>query len=99
MSSKNGAIQLLLAVNAVIMIYPLFVMVMSSFKTNAEIFSSPLRRCRRTSRLANLEKVWTQTNFRALPRQFGRHHRGLGHADPVVQHAWPPMPSPATNSG
>ncbi|RUZ71688.1 carbohydrate ABC transporter permease, partial [Mesorhizobium sp. M7A.F.Ca.US.003.02.2.1] len=33
---KNGAIQLMLAINAVIMIYPLFVMVMSSFKTNAE---------------------------------------------------------------
>ena len=38
---KNGAIQLMLALNAVIMIYPLFVMVISSFKTNAEIFSSP----------------------------------------------------------
>jgi raffinose/stachyose/melibiose transport system permease protein len=59
---RNGAIQLLLAVNAVIMIYPLFVMVTSSFKTNAEIFSSPLSLPTRFS-TANLEKVWTETNF------------------------------------
>ncbi len=59
---KNGTIQLLLAVNAVIMIYPLFVMVMSSFKTNAEIFSSPLTLPTHFS-TANIEKVWTQTNF------------------------------------
>lgn len=59
---RNGAIQLLLAVNAVIMIYPLFVMVASSFKTNAEIFSSPLSLPTHFS-TANLEKVWTGTNF------------------------------------
>lgn len=59
---RNGAIQLLLAVNAVIMIYPLFVMVTSSFKTNAEIFSSPLSLPTHFS-TANLEKVWTETNF------------------------------------
>ena len=59
---RNGAIQLLLAVNAVIMIYPLFVMVTSSFKTNTEIFSSPLSLPTHFS-TANLEKVWTETNF------------------------------------
>lgn len=59
---SNGAIQLLLAVNAVIMVYPLFVMVTSSFKTNAEIFSSPLSLPTHFS-TANLEKVWTETNF------------------------------------
>ncbi|AZO02583.1 MULTISPECIES: carbohydrate ABC transporter permease [unclassified Mesorhizobium] len=59
---RNGAIQLLLAVNAVIMIYPLFVMVASSFKTNPEIFSSPLSLPTHFS-TANLEKVWTGTNF------------------------------------
>lgn len=59
---RNGAIQLLLAGNAVIMIYPLFVMVASSFKTNAEIFSSPLSLPTHFSS-ANLEKVWTETNF------------------------------------
>jgi len=68
---RNGAIQLLLAVNAVIMIYPLFVMVMSSFKTNAEIFSSPLSLPTHFS-TANLEKVWTETNFvRYLANSFG----------------------------
>ena len=62
---RNGAIQLLLAVNAVIMIYPLFVMVMSSFKTNAEIFSSPLSLPTHFS-TANLEKVWTETISSAI---------------------------------
>ena len=38
---KNGAIQGVLLLNAFIMVYPLFVMVISSFKTNAEIFTSP----------------------------------------------------------
>jgi raffinose/stachyose/melibiose transport system permease protein len=59
---KNGAIQLMLAINAVIMIYPLFVMVMSSFKTNAEIFSSPFALPSSFS-LTNAERVWNETNF------------------------------------
>ncbi|MCV3206884.1 carbohydrate ABC transporter permease [Mesorhizobium sp. YC-39] len=59
---KNGAIQLLLALNAVIMVYPLFVMVISSFKTNAEIFSSPFALPASFS-LANAERVWNETNF------------------------------------
>jgi raffinose/stachyose/melibiose transport system permease protein len=59
---KNGAIQLMLGLNAIIMIYPLFVMVMSSFKTNAEIFSSPFALPAHFS-LANAERVWSETNF------------------------------------
>ena len=59
---KNGAIQLMLAINAVIMIYPLFVMVMSSFKSNAEIFSSPFALPSSFS-LTNAERVWNETNF------------------------------------
>lgn len=59
---KNAAIQALLWLNAAVMIYPLFVMVMSSFKTNAEIFSSPLSLPQALT-LANLETVWNQTNF------------------------------------
>ncbi|KFL30014.1 sugar ABC transporter permease [Devosia riboflavina] len=59
---KNGAIQALLWLNAVIMLYPLFVMVMSSFKSNAEIFSSPLALPQGLN-FANLEKVWSETNF------------------------------------
>ena len=59
---KNGAIQGVLLLNAFIMIYPLFVMLISSFKTNAEIFTSPFALPHSFS-LANAEKVWTDTNF------------------------------------
>ncbi len=59
---KNGAIQGVLLLNAFIMIYPLFVMVISSFKTNAEIFTSPFALPHSFS-LANAQKVWTDTNF------------------------------------
>ena len=59
---KNGGIQAMLLINAFIMVYPLFVMVISSFKTNAEIFTSPFAMPESFS-LANAEKVWTDTNF------------------------------------
>jgi raffinose/stachyose/melibiose transport system permease protein len=59
---KNGAIQTVLLLNAFIMIYPLFVMAISSFKTNAEIFTSPFALPHSFS-LANAQKVWTETNF------------------------------------
>jgi raffinose/stachyose/melibiose transport system permease protein len=59
---KAGAIQVLLLLNAVIMLYPLFVMVLSSFKTNAEIFTSPFALPHRFT-LHNAAKVWTETNF------------------------------------
>jgi raffinose/stachyose/melibiose transport system permease protein len=59
---KNGAIQVVLGLNAILMLYPLFVMVMSSFKSNAEIFTSPLTLPGSFS-FDNLLKVWTETNF------------------------------------
>lgn len=59
---KNGAIQAVLLLNAFIMVYPLFVMAISSFKTNAEIFTSPFALPHSFS-LANAGKVWTDTNF------------------------------------
>jgi raffinose/stachyose/melibiose transport system permease protein len=59
---KNGFIQALLALNALIMLYPLVVMVLSSFKTNAEIFTSPFALPKSFS-FTNLQKVWEQTNF------------------------------------
>ncbi|WP_413992178.1 carbohydrate ABC transporter permease [Labrys okinawensis] len=59
---KNGAIQVLLLINAFIMVYPLVVMVLSSFKTNAEIFTSPFALPASFS-LANVEKVLAETNF------------------------------------
>jgi len=59
---KNGAIQGVLLLNAFIMVYPLFGMLISSFKTNAEIFTSPFALPHSFS-LANAQKVWTDTNF------------------------------------
>ena len=59
---RNGGIQALLLFNALIMLYPLFVMVMSSFKSNAEIFTSPIALPQAIG-FHNLQKVWTQTNF------------------------------------
>jgi raffinose/stachyose/melibiose transport system permease protein len=59
---KNGGIQAVLLINAFVMLYPLFVMVISSFKTNAEIFTSPFAMPESFS-LANAAKVWTDTNF------------------------------------
>ena len=59
---KNGLIQALLIVNALIMLYPLVVMVLSAFKTNAEIFTSPFGFPHHPT-LGNLQKVWDETNF------------------------------------
>ncbi len=59
---KNGAIQVLLALNAVVMVYPLFVMILSAFKTNAELFNSPFALPESFS-LTNAARVWGETNF------------------------------------
>ncbi len=59
---KNGLIQLLLVLNGFLMVYPLFVMALSAFKSNAEIFSSPFALPAIFS-LANAEKIWAETNF------------------------------------
>ena len=61
-SVKHGAIQALLALNAVVMVYPLLVMLLSAFKTNAELFASPFALPESFS-LANAERVWSETNF------------------------------------
>ncbi len=59
---KHGAIQLLLGLNALLMLYPLFVMGLSAFKTNAEIFASPFALPERFS-LDNIRRIWDETNF------------------------------------
>jgi len=59
---KNGAIQALLALNAVVMVYPLLVMLLSAFKTNAELFASPFALPENFS-LTNAARVWGETNF------------------------------------
>ncbi len=59
---KNGAIQVLLALNGVVMVYPLVVMLLSAFKTNAELFNSPFALPESFS-LDNAARVWGETNF------------------------------------
>ncbi len=59
---KNGAIQALLALNAVVMVYPLLVMLLSAFKTNAELFASPFA-LPESFALTNAARVWSDTNF------------------------------------
>jgi raffinose/stachyose/melibiose transport system permease protein len=55
-----------LGVNAVIMLYPILMMALSSFKTNKEIFSSPFSLPQSFS-LDNFAVIWSQTN---VPRYF-----------------------------
>ena len=59
---KNGLIQALLALNAFVMLYPLFVMVMSAFKSNAEIFDSPFS-LPASFALTNAARMWSDTSF------------------------------------
>ncbi len=59
---KNTAIQALLALNAVVMLYPLLVMLLSAFKTNAELFASPFA-LPESFALTNMARVWGETNF------------------------------------
>ena len=55
-------IQALLILNGFIMLYPLFIMVLSSFKSNAEIFDSPFT-LPSSFDLGNIRRVWDETNF------------------------------------
>ena len=59
---KHGAIQALLILNAVVMVYPLVVMVLSAFKTNAELFVSPFA-LPESFAPTNAVRVWQETNF------------------------------------
>ena len=61
-TAKVLSIQLLLAINAVVMVYPLVVMLLSAFKTNAEIFASPFALPAGLP-FDNLARVWGETNF------------------------------------
>ncbi len=60
--AKHTLIQLLLLVNAVVMLYPLLVMALSAFKSNAEIFASPFA-LPESFDTSNLARVWDETNF------------------------------------
>jgi len=59
---KNGGIQLLLAANAVVMVYPILVMFLSAFKTTGEIYTAPFA-LPATLNLENLARIWNETQF------------------------------------
>jgi raffinose/stachyose/melibiose transport system permease protein len=59
---KNWAIQILLLLNAVVMLYPLLVVVFSAFKSTNEIFASPFGPPSSLA-LDNFAHVWSGTAF------------------------------------
>lgn len=59
---KNAAIQALLILNAFVMLYPLLVMVLSAFKSNAELFASPFA-LPESFAGANFARMWSETSF------------------------------------
>jgi raffinose/stachyose/melibiose transport system permease protein len=59
---KNGSIQALLVLNAVVMLYPLVVMVLSAFKDNAQIFASPFA-LPDSFAPGNVLRIWNETSF------------------------------------
>ena len=59
---KRVSLQALLILQGFVMVYPLFVMVVSSFKSNAEIFASPFALPERFD-LGNVLRVWNETSF------------------------------------
>ena len=61
-SRESWLIQILLAVNAAFMLLPLAIMLLSAFKTNAEIFTSPFS-LPEVWNADNLANVWNGTDF------------------------------------
>jgi raffinose/stachyose/melibiose transport system permease protein len=59
---RDGLLQILLIANTVLMLFPIVIMVMSGFKTNAQIFTHPFA-IPDFSNLANFAAIWTETNF------------------------------------
>jgi raffinose/stachyose/melibiose transport system permease protein len=60
--AKIWLIQSLLIGNGIVMVYPLLVMAMSAFKSNAEIFASPFA-LPASLDLTNAQRVWDETSF------------------------------------
>ena len=63
---ENLLIQIFLASAAVIMLYPIFMMVLSGFKTTPEIFMSPFSMPKKFN-IENFQVIWEKTN---VPRYF-----------------------------
>lgn len=59
---RNWLIQALLVINSFVMLYPIVIMFLSGFKSNAEIYSTPFALPQSWS-LTNIETIWEHTNF------------------------------------
>lgn len=59
----GSLLQLLLIGYAVLVVYPLLIMVASSLKTTGEIFANPLSLIPESIRLGNYAEAWNQANF------------------------------------
>jgi raffinose/stachyose/melibiose transport system permease protein len=59
---RDGLIQIILIGNSIVMLAPIIIMVISAFKTNAQIFQSPFSLPDFT-KVGNLVRVWTETDF------------------------------------
>ena len=60
---SNGLIQVVLIGYALIVLYPLLIMIASSLKTTGEIFANPLQLIPETARFVNYVDAWNQANF------------------------------------
>lgn len=65
-SYETWMMQLFLGTAAIVMLYPIVMMVLSGFKTNAEIFGTPFA-LPKSFNLDNFKVIWTQTD---VPRYF-----------------------------
>ena len=63
---ENLLIQIFLATAALVMLYPIFMMVLSGFKTTPEIFMSPFSMPKKFN-IENFQVIWEKTN---VPRYF-----------------------------
>ena len=63
---ENLLIQIFLATAAIVMLYPVFMMVLSGFKTTPEIFMSPFSMPKKFN-IENFQVIWEKTN---VPRYF-----------------------------
>jgi len=63
---ENLLIQIFLATATIVMLYPIFMMVLSGFKTTPEIFMSPFSMPKKFN-IENFQVIWEKTN---VPRYF-----------------------------
>lgn len=59
---RDGLLQILLVANTVVMLFPILIMVISGFKTNAQLFTQPFA-IPNFANLDNFVAIWTGTNF------------------------------------